>query len=120
MKKFDIFRILAQNIDCGYSLEPPRRGGSQTSTHNLFWSKNKKNMYTPAYPNFSILKWGLRGYTLHGHVFLMPRNVNLLFICNFQATFHTHDSVTLQHFHPSKFMCKQNWHWCHELYKLCR
>ena len=24
----DIFHIAAQNIDCGYSLEPPRRGGS--------------------------------------------------------------------------------------------
>ena len=26
--KFDIFNIFAQNIDCGYTLEPPRRGGS--------------------------------------------------------------------------------------------
>ena len=24
----DIFHISAQNIDCGYALEPPRRGGS--------------------------------------------------------------------------------------------
>ena len=37
----------------------------------MFWSKNKKNRYTPAYPSFSIQKWGLRGYILHGHVFLM-------------------------------------------------
>ena len=27
-KNSDIFHIPAQNIDCGYSLEPPRRGGS--------------------------------------------------------------------------------------------
>ena len=27
-KKSDSFHIPAQNIDCGYSLEPPRRGGS--------------------------------------------------------------------------------------------
>ena len=27
-KIFAIFHISAQNIDCGYSLEPPRRGGS--------------------------------------------------------------------------------------------
>ena len=26
--KTDIFHISEQNIDCGYSLEPPRRGGS--------------------------------------------------------------------------------------------
>ena len=24
----DIFHVTAQNIDCGYSLEPPHRGGS--------------------------------------------------------------------------------------------
>ena len=28
MKSSDIFHISVQNIDCGYSLEPPRRGGS--------------------------------------------------------------------------------------------
>ena len=28
IKTSDIFHISAQNIDCGYSLEPPRRGGS--------------------------------------------------------------------------------------------
>ena len=28
IKFFDIFHISAQNIDCGYSLEPPQRGGS--------------------------------------------------------------------------------------------
>ena len=27
-KYFDFFHISAQNIDCGYSLEPHRRGGS--------------------------------------------------------------------------------------------
>ena len=30
-KNSDIFHISAQNIDCGYSLEPPRSGGS----HNV-------------------------------------------------------------------------------------
>ena len=28
MKNSDIFHISALNIDCGYWLEPPRRGGS--------------------------------------------------------------------------------------------
>ena len=28
IKNSDIFHIYPQNIDCGYSLEPPRRGGS--------------------------------------------------------------------------------------------
>ena len=54
LKKFDIFLIFAQNIDCGYMLEPPRRGGSNVYPQSMFWSKNKKNRYTPAYPSFAI------------------------------------------------------------------
>ena len=53
-KKFDIFLIFAQNTDCGYTLEPPRRGGSNEYPQFMFWSKNKKNRYTPAYPSFAI------------------------------------------------------------------
>ena len=37
------FLFLLQNIDCGYSLEPPRRGGSEYP-QSIFWSKNKKNV----------------------------------------------------------------------------
>ena len=39
-KEFDIFLIFAQNIDCGYMLEPPRRGGSNEYPQSMFWSKN--------------------------------------------------------------------------------
>ena len=53
-KNFDIFLIFAQNIDCGYTLEPPRRGGSNEYPQFMFWSKNKKNRYTLAYPSFAI------------------------------------------------------------------
>ena len=35
-KNFDIFHISAQNIDCGYSLEPPRLGGSKEYTQTMF------------------------------------------------------------------------------------
>ena len=34
IKSSNIFHISAQNIDCGYSIEPPRRGGSN-EYHNL-------------------------------------------------------------------------------------
>ena len=34
LKNSDILYISSQNIDCGYSLEPPRRGGSN-EYHNL-------------------------------------------------------------------------------------
>ena len=54
LKIFDIFLIFAQNIDCGYMLEPPQRGGSNKYPQSMFWSKNKKSMYTPAYPSFAI------------------------------------------------------------------
>ena len=53
-KNFDIFLVFAQNIDCGYTLEPPRRGGSNEYPQSTFWSKNKKNKYTPANPSFAI------------------------------------------------------------------
>ena len=31
-----IFLISGQNIDCGYSLEPPRRGGSNEYPQSMF------------------------------------------------------------------------------------
>ena len=42
-KIFDIFLIFAQKIDCGFTLEPPRRGGSNEYPQSMFWGKNKKN-----------------------------------------------------------------------------
>ena len=54
LKKSDIFRIPAQNIDCGYSLEPPRRGGSNEYPQSMFLNRNKKIMYTPVNPCFII------------------------------------------------------------------
>ena len=43
IKKSDIFYIFAQNIDCGYSFEPPRRGGSNEYPQSMFLSRNTKN-----------------------------------------------------------------------------
>ena len=52
MKIFDIFLIFAQNTDCGYTLEPPQRADSNEYPQSMFWSKNKKNMYTRVNPLF--------------------------------------------------------------------
>ena len=41
-KNSDIFHISAQNIFCGYSLEPPRRGGFNEYPQPMFLSRNKK------------------------------------------------------------------------------
>ena len=54
LKPFDYFQIFAQNIDCGYKLEPPHWGGSNEYPQSMFWSKNKKIMYTPLHPSFTI------------------------------------------------------------------
>ena len=59
-KIFDIFLIFDQNIDYGHTLEPPRRGGSNEYPQSMFWSKNKKNRYTPAYPSFCYIKVGFK------------------------------------------------------------
>ena len=42
IKNSNIFHISAQNIDCGYSLEPPRRGGSNEYPQSMFWAEIKK------------------------------------------------------------------------------
>ena len=60
-EKNDIFIIFAQNKDCGHTLEPPRRGGSNKYPQSMFCRKNKKNRYTPAYPSFFLYKSGVQG-----------------------------------------------------------
>ena len=36
MKNYNIFLIFAQNIDCGYTLEPPQLGGSNEYPQSMF------------------------------------------------------------------------------------
>ena len=61
MKNSDIFLISAQNIDCGYSLEQPRRGGSNRYPQSMFLSRNKKNNVYPCKPQFYYIKVGFKG-----------------------------------------------------------
>ena len=46
---FFFFHISTQNIDCGYLLEPPRRGGSNEYPKSMFLSRNKKNNVNPSF-----------------------------------------------------------------------
>ena len=72
MKNSDIFLISAQNIDCGYSLEPPRWGGSNEYPQSMFLSRNKKNNVYPCKPQFYYIKLGfMGGPKLYRHVFMM-------------------------------------------------
>ena len=55
-----ILHISAQKTECGYSLEPPRRGGANVYPQSMFLSRNKTNNVYLYKPSFYIQKWGLR------------------------------------------------------------
>ena len=57
----NIFLTFAQNIDYGYTLEPPRRGGSNEYPQSMFWSKHKKKKVYPCIPQFYFIKVGFKG-----------------------------------------------------------
>ena len=63
-KNSDIFHISAQNIDSGYSLEPPQRGGSNEYPQSMFLSRNKKNNVYPCKPQFYYIKVGFKGVNI--------------------------------------------------------
>ena len=66
------FLFLLQNIDCGYSLEPPRRGGSNEYPQSMFWSKNKKNIYKKKNLLKIFIFYKFKNHCiLHGQVFVM-------------------------------------------------
>ena len=51
----------SKNIGCGYTLEPPRGGGSNAYPQSMFLNRNKKNKYTPVNPSFTIKKVVFKG-----------------------------------------------------------
>ena len=54
IKNSDMFHISPQNIDCGYLLEPPRRGSSNEYPQSMFFSTIRKIMSTPVNPSFTM------------------------------------------------------------------
>ena len=72
------FLFLLQNIDCGYSLEPPRRGGSNVYPQSMFRAKIRKISKKISTENFQFLQ--LKNLCiLHGRVFIMKHNIRLRF-----------------------------------------
>ena len=64
------FLFLPQNIDCGYSLEPPCRGSSNVYPQAMFLAKIRKNIFFYSAENFQFLN--LKSlFLLHGQVFVM-------------------------------------------------
>ena len=76
-KNSDIFHISVQKKDCEYSLQPPRRGGSNEHPQCMFFLA--EIMYTSVNPSFTPLKTQvllykssvLRGSKLYRYVFVM-------------------------------------------------
>ena len=60
-KNSDFLHISAQNIDCVYSLEPPRGGGSNEYPQAMFLSRNMKNNVYPCKTQFYYIKVGFKG-----------------------------------------------------------
>ena len=56
-----MLHISAQNIDCGYTLEPPRRGGYNEYPQSMFLSRNKTNNVYPSKPQFYNIKVVFKG-----------------------------------------------------------
>ena len=51
-----VFIFLLENMDCWYSLEPPRRSGSNEYPQSMFSSRNKKNNVYPSKLQFYYIK----------------------------------------------------------------
>ena len=62
-KNVDIFLIFAQNIDCGYTLEPPRWVVRRflTSTHNLCFGAKIRKIGIPLHTPVLLYKSGVQG-----------------------------------------------------------
>ena len=65
------FLFLLKSIDCGYSLEPPHRGGSNEYPQSMFFKQNKKNNVYPCKPQLYYIQVGLMGSKLYRRVFVM-------------------------------------------------
>ena len=58
----------AQNIDCGYSLEPPNE-----YLQSMFLGRNKENNVYPCIPQFYYIKVGFKGVKIR---FLTSRPIS--------------------------------------------
>ena len=68
------FHISVQNIYCGYSLEPPRRGGSNEYPQSMVWTEIWKISEKFLLENFHFLVVKFSVY-LNRHVFVMKMNL---------------------------------------------
>ena len=57
----NFFLFQLKNIDCGYSLEPPRRGGSNEYPQSMFWAEIRKisDFFLPKKFPFLVVKFSI-------------------------------------------------------------
>ena len=60
------FHISAENVDCGYSLEPPPK-----YPQSMVLNRNNKNNVYPCKVQFNFIKVGFKGSTLYRRVSVM-------------------------------------------------
>ena len=96
------FLISAQNIDCGYSLELPRRGGSNEYPQSKFSSRTKKNNVYSCKPQFYYIKVGFEGVKM---LYVCFRDVILCILHMFEGTF----SLKVAHVYVDVFYFCRYW-----------
>ena len=71
---YRMFLISAQNINCGYLLEPPQRGGSNEYQQSMFWAEIWKisEFWSENFHFFLVVKFSIY---LNRRVFVMAFNV---------------------------------------------
>ena len=78
-KKWDLFVIYARNRDCGYSLEPPHRGGPNGYPQYMFYSRNKKINVYPCKPHFCFyIKVGFKGVKITNYKLFITYSLPML------------------------------------------
>ena len=65
-----IFLFLLKNIDCGHSLEPPRRGGSNEYPQSMFWAEIWK-----------ILQFFIWKFSVFGSEFFLYIWIGVFWLC---------------------------------------
>ena len=82
-----IFLISAQNIDCGYSLEPPRRGGSNEYPQSMFWPDIWKKDGWASYFSFIFQSTFQLKYVKSHFCFFPELSVICLFLSSHQGIY---------------------------------
>ena len=101
-----IFLLLLKNIDCGYSLEPPRRGGSNENPQSMFEQNYEKyqNFLSENF-NFWVVKFSVY---LNRHVFVMASDDVTAVIMCLLYTLNMHDLQQQAIFYLFHFYFREN------------